>query len=117
MNLMNQVFITMAKWDVDSALKNGLLKFKGWGDYLIMILGVILIIYSVYRFYKAVHTDGPQEGKWLKPILALLFGGLFLFGGFKMMGTIAEGGNDTIKKWGSSGVIYLQTFMPRLFLR
>lgn len=117
MNLMNQVFITMAKWDVDSALKNGLLKFKGWGDYLIMILGVVLIIYSVYRFYKAIHTDGPQEGKWAKPILALLFGGLFLFGGFKMMGMIAEGGKDTIKNWGSSGVIYLQTFMPRLFLR
>lgn len=117
MNLMNQVFITMTKWDVDSALKNGLAKFKGWGNYLIMILGVVLIIYSVYRFYKAIHTDGPQEGKWAKPILALLFGGLFLFGGFEMMGIISEGGKDTIKKWGSSGVIYLQTFMPRLFLR
>lgn len=75
------------------------------GGGIISLLGVVLIIYAVIAGFKAVTSQqGGAGGQWFKALLALVFGGAALYGGWNLFGgSLAKGMDSTVKGLGNGG--------------
>lgn len=75
------------------------------GGGIISLLGVILIIYAVIAGFKAItSSQGGAGGQWFKALIALVFGGAALYGGWNLFGgSLASGMQDTVKNLGNGG--------------
>lgn len=104
----------LAAWDLGSFLQNATTAVKTWGGYFIILVGVIMIIASVYQIARGLMSRGPQgQTNWIVAILLLLLGGAFSVGGYEFVSSIAAGGKATIEALGNGtgGIILL----PGLF--
>ena len=102
--LMNTV--PMA-WDLGSFLQNATETLKQWGGYLIILIGVVMVIASVYQIAKGLISHGKTQTNWAIAIILLILGGAFMVGGFSFVSNIASGGKKTIEDLG-------QTILPML---
>lgn len=94
--------ITMS-WDVESFLNNSKNAIVKWGNILIILIGVIMIIASVWQIASGLMSHGKKQTNWAVTILLLIIGGAFMAGGFGFMENIASGGKKTIEDLGSGG--------------
>lgn len=101
-------------FDIGTFLQN--LKSVGetWGQYLLVALGVLLIVWSGARIFKYFMAPDKFRGSMVITIVGLLFGGALVFGGYKLMSDVAQGGKKTIEDLGNGGMIIpmLKSFMP-----
>ena len=91
-----------SNWDINSFLTNG----KDYGTKIVAgvmaLIGVAAIGYAAWMAFKKV-TDERTQHTWGKALMALVLGGVLLFGGWKMVSNLAEGGKNTFDQFGNSG--------------
>jgi uncharacterized membrane protein len=94
-------------WDLGSFLQHSTETLKQWGGYLIILIGVVMVIASVYQIAKGLISHGKTQTNWAIAIILLILGGAFMVGGFSFVSNIASGGRKTIEDLG-------QTILPML---
>lgn len=102
-------------WDLGTFLQNATETIKTWGNYLIILIGVIMVIISVYQIAKGLMSHGKgQPTNWFVAAALLIVGGAFMVGGFTWVSGIASSGKDTIDDLGGAGTILpmLQMMFP-----
>lgn len=88
-------------WDLGSFLENSTKTLKLWGGSFIVLIGVVMVVASVYQIAKGLISHGKGPGtNWAIAIALLIAGGAFMTGGFGFVKTIAGGGEKTIKDLG-----------------
>lgn len=107
---MDTLMMSMAgvacSWDLGNFLQNAKSTLQTWGSYLIMLIGVVMVIASVYMIAKGLITHGKgQPVSWPVAIILLILGGAFLTGGWAFVNDIASGGEQTIRDLGNGTVI------------
>ena len=114
MNLTGIVANLPGSWDLGSFLQNATNTLKTWGSYVIILIGVVMIIASVYQIAKGLMSQGKgQPPNWAVTIILLILGGAFMVGGFSFVSNIASGGKTTIDQLGNGG----GTILPYLFMK
>lgn len=107
------------KWDIGSFLTNSATQLRTWGNILIVLIGVALIIWSAVQIARGLMTKNSQQVSWPKNIIMLIVGGAFVAGGFALMSTLASGGKDTIVGLGggtTGGTMMIQGILSMLGL-
>lgn len=89
-------------WDLGSFLQNMTETIKTWGGYFIILIGVVMIIVSVYQIAKGLITHGRGQTNWFVAVFLLILGGAFAVGGYSFVANIASGGKKTIEDLGST---------------
>jgi uncharacterized membrane protein len=97
-------------WDIGTFLQNATKTIKQWGSYLIILIGVVLIIVSIWQIAKGLISHGKGQTNWAVAIIMLIIGGALMAGGFGLVSTIASGGGQTINELGAGGT---QTWLLR----
>lgn len=103
-----------SNWDLGSFLAGATNSIKGWGSLVIILIGIIMVIASVYQIAKGLMSRGRTQTNWGVVVLLLLVGGAFMVGGFEFVSNIAEGGKKTIEDLGGGAG---NMIIPRLFGR
>lgn len=97
-----------AAWDLGSFLQNATSTLKTWGGYVIVLIGVVMVIVSVYKIAKGLMSHGQgQPTNWAVAIILLVLGGAFMVGGFTFVSGIASGGKKTIEDLGNGAIMLL----------
>lgn len=87
-------------WDLGNFLKNATSTLKGWGGLLIMLIGVVMVIVSVYKIASGLISHGKKQTNWAVAIILLILGGAFIAGGWDFVSGIAKSGEKTINDLG-----------------
>lgn len=101
-------------WDIGSFLNNTKSTLQSWGSSLIILIGVVMVIVSVYKIASGLISHGKQQTNWAIAIILLIVGGAFMVGGWTFVNTVAQGGGTTINDLGN-GTGAAQTIIPFLF--
>lgn len=94
-------------WDIGTFLQNATKTIKQWGSYLIILIGVVLIIVSIWQIAKGLISHGKGQTNWAVAIIMLIIGGALMAGGFGLVSTIASGGGQTINELGAGTATWL----------
>lgn len=98
----------MLSWDIGNFLQNSKSTLITWGDYLMMLIGVILVIVAVYQLAKKFIAPQSAPGGWVMPIVMLIIGGALLVGGWALISDISSGGEQTIRDLGETIIPFLK---------
>lgn len=98
-----------SKWDLGNFLQNATDTIKTWGGYVVILIGVVMIIVSVYQIAKGLigHGKQGQPTNWFIVIGLLVVGGALSIGGFTWVSNIAQGGQKTIEDLGKGSTVLL----------
>lgn len=110
MNLMNFIALTgngngNDNWALGNFLENATNTLKSWGDYFIILIGVIMIVVAAYQIGSGLMSHGKKQTNWFVAGALLLLGGAFMVGGFGWVSDIAKSGKTTIDELGSGSTI------------
>jgi uncharacterized membrane protein len=108
--MMNLLSMPMT-WDLGSFLQHSTETLKQWGGYLIILIGVVMVIASVYQIAKGLISHGKTQVSWPVAIILLILGGAFMVGGFSFVADIASGGKQTIEDLGNGTILMLSTLL------
>ena len=107
---MNAVLMNLAmakgKWDITTFLTNVTKQLQTWGGLIIVLIGTVMIIWSIYKLATGLLGGGRQDVNRFKIEAAFLVGGAFVAAGaggaWTFVQGIASGGKDTIENLGST---------------
>lgn len=99
---MNAVNAMRLAWDIGTFLQNATNTLKEWGNYFIILIGVVMVVVAVYQIAKGLISHGKTQTNWFVAAGLLLVGGALMVGGFTWVAGIAEGGKKTIDDLGST---------------
>lgn len=108
--MMNLLSMPMA-WDLGSFLQNATSTLKTWGGYLIILIGVVMVVWSVVMIARGLISHGKTQTSWPVAIILLILGGAFMVGGFSFVSNIASGGKQTIEDLGNDTILMLSTLL------
>lgn len=108
--MMNLLSMPMA-WDLGSFLQNATSTLKTWGGYLIVLIGVVMVVWSVVMIARGLISHGKTQVSWPVAIILLILGGAFMVGGFSFVADIASGGKQTIDELGNGTILMLSTLL------
>lgn len=108
--MMNLLSMPMA-WDLGSFLQNATSTLKTWGSYLIILIGVVMVVWSVVMIARGLISHGKTQVSWPVAIILLILGGAFMVGGFSFVSNIASGGKQTIEDLGNGTILMLSTLL------
>lgn len=108
--MMNLLSMPMA-WDLGSFLQNATSTLKTWGGYLIILIGVVMVVWSVVMIARGLISHGKTQVSWPVAIILLILGGAFMVGGFSFVSNIASGGKKTIEDLGNGTILMLSTLL------
>lgn len=108
--MMNLLSMPMA-WDLGSFLQNATSTLKTWGGYLIILIGVVMVVWSVVMIARGLISHGKTQTSWPVAIILLILGGAFMVGGFSFVSNIAAGGKQTIEDLGNGTILMLSTLL------
>lgn len=108
--MMNLLSMPMA-WDLGSFLRNATSTLKTWGGYLIILIGVVMVVWSVVMIARGLISHGKTQVSWPVAIILLILGGAFMVGGFSFVADIASGGKQTIEDLGNGTILMLSTLL------
>lgn len=97
-------------WDLTSFLTNFGNALEKWGGIIVFIIGVAMVIASVYFIMKGLLSHGRGQTSWVTTILLLLIGGAFMAGGitagggWSLLTNIANGSKQTIEDMGNGSI-------------
>jgi len=107
MNLLLEAAVANdSKWSIGSLLINATETLKTWGGAFIILLGVIMIVYSVYQIGTGLISHGKKQTNWFISLALLIVGGAVSAGGWAFVAGIAGGGQATITDLGTMIVPY-----------
>lgn len=75
-----QLLLGASDKGISGILKNVTTTVQSWGDYVLILVGLVLIAYGAIALFKAVKGLGGQGGQgggamdWAKAILAIVIG-------------------------------------------
>jgi len=99
--------VAQSGWSLDNLIPNAKNKIAVWGGGLVTLLGVVVLFFAAYKFFKAV-TSQQGAGKFaMDGGIALLVGGAMTAGGWVLLNSIANGGNQTIKTLGGEAINFV----------
>lgn len=93
----------MLSWDISSFLRNLTHSLEGWGALVFTLLGTACLIMGGIGIFRNLTASQQNPVPWWKVVALLIAGGGFLFGGFALFKSIAQGGNKTINDLGHGG--------------
>lgn len=108
--MMNLLSMPMS-WDLGSFLQNAASTLKTWGGYLIVLIGVVMVVWSVVMIARGLISHGKTQVSWPVAIILLILGGAFMVGGFSFVSNIASGGKKTIEDLGNGTILMLSTLL------
>ena len=108
--MMNLLSMPMA-WDLGSFLQNATSTLRTWGGYLIVLIGVVMVVWSVVMIARGLISHGKTQVSWPVAIILLILGGAFMVGGFSFVEHIASGGKQTIEDLGNGTILMLSTLL------
>ena len=110
---MLSLFANPMTFDITTFGQNLYKMLREWGNILIIIIGVVMMIVAIWQIAKGLIQHGKAQVSWAVAIALLIIGGaLASFGaGGAIEGTaawdwvegIAEGGKNTIDALGTEG--------------
>lgn len=90
-------------WSIGTFLQNSSKTLQSWGGYLVVLIGVVMMIVSVYMIAKGLITHGKgQPISWPVAIILLILGGAFSVSGWGLVTQFAQGGADTVSGLGTA---------------
>lgn len=95
---------TMA-WDVFSFLQNASETMKKWVGAFVILLGIILIGFGVWKIFWSLANHGKGPSNYGVAIVMIILGGALAVGGWAFVFDIAQGGRDTIYDLGGQNPI------------
>lgn len=89
-------------------------KLREWGNILVIIIGVVMMIVAVWQIAKGLIQHGKAQVSWAVAIALLIIGGALASfgasgiadpdaGAWKWIEDIAAGGKETINDLGGTG--------------
>lgn len=109
------IVLTSGTWDLGNFLQNATKTLQTWGNYFIILLGVVMVVWAAWLIGKGLMTHGKgQPTNWFMAIGLLILGGAFMVGGFSWVSGIASSGKQTIDDLGTGTTILpmLQLMFP-----
>lgn len=108
MNAINALFLklmmTGSKWELDTFLKNLNNSLGKWGQAIVAIIGLVLIIIGVFKIAQGLMSGGRGQTNWVLSIGMILIGGILaLSTSFQLLKDIGKGANDTLNNMGNTG--------------
>lgn len=108
MNVINALFLKLMmdgnKWELDTFLKNLNDSLGKWGQAIVAIIGLVLIIIGVFKIAQGLMSGGRGQTNWVLSIGMILIGGILAIGtSFQLLKDIGQGANDTLNNMGSTG--------------
>lgn len=93
--------IFASSWTIGNALSALQQTIINYGKVIVGIVGLIMVIVSVYQIAKNLISHGKGQTNWVVTFALLLVGGaLMLTSSWNLLISIAEGGNTTIDNLG-----------------
>lgn len=93
-------------FDVTTFLTKLVTQLQTWGGIIIVLIGVVMIIWSIWKLASGLLSQGRQDVNWFKIAIAFLVGGAFVVAGtggaWTFVQNIAAGGKKTIEDLGST---------------
>lgn len=99
-------------WDIGSFLENSTTTIKVWGNYFIILIGVIMVIWAAWQIGSGLMSHGKKQTNWFIAVALLIVGGAFLVGGFGFVENISKGGKQTIEDLGTGSSIIMMYEAP-----
>lgn len=102
-------------WDLGSFLENAVKTVQQWGKWIILLIGIIMVLFGVYKIARGFISHGKQQTDWVIAILLILVGGALFAGGMTWVLGIAQSGKTTIEELGSGGTSTIMPAVSRIF--
>jgi hypothetical protein len=95
--------VSGTNWSIDTFLENLGKKLTTWGQLLLIIIGIVMIIVGVFKIAQGLMSSGRGQTNWVINILLVFFGGvLAASGGWKLVASVAAGGQQTLNDLGNA---------------
>lgn len=82
-------------WSVNNLLDNLTEKLRGWGGALMLIIGVVMVIFGIFKIAQGMISHGKTQVNWVLNILLIVVGALFCVGG-TFFSKLTSSANDSI---------------------
>lgn len=103
--IMNLLMTMSGTWSMDTFLTNVQGSMESWGQILIMIVGIVMVIAGVVKLAMGMMNSGRGQTNWILTIGLIVVGGILAFaGGWDMLVGIGQGAKNTLDDLGT-GVI------------
>ncbi len=86
------------KLDILKMMGNAGTYLKKFGNALMIIAGIVLVIIAVFQIVRGLAGGGRGQVNWVMSIACLLIGGMLLVGGWNMAAGFAAIGKDTVEE-------------------
>ena len=97
--------IESSGWDLSNFLSNATSQITSWGQLLVILVGLIMLLVGIIKLAGAFISHGKgQPPNWVIIVALILVGGAFMTAGsWEMITAIAGGGKTTIESLGEPG--------------
>ena len=89
--------------DINTFLTNLKSSLELWGNGVIMIIGIVMIIIGGWKIASGLISHGKKQVSWVVAIALIMIGGLMLGAGFGGLKTFADIGNQTLTNMAGGG--------------
>ncbi len=104
-----------SSWSITGFLTNLNSSLFKWGQILVVIIGIVMVIVGVFNIAKGLMSGGRAQTNWVINLLLFFLGGALAFtGGWSLVQDIAHGGYSTLQELGDGGGAALVTYLSTL---
>jgi hypothetical protein len=104
--VLSNVAMETGNWSVTSFLNNLDQSLRAWGNLLVAIIGIVMVIVAVVKIAQGLISHGKTQVNWVVNLLMFFLGGALAFGGgWGLVQNISKGGQSTLETLGTSTVI------------
>ena len=107
--ILDPTMMSFMAFDIGNLLTNSATTLKSWGNGLIIVLGVIMMVWAAVKLGQALLSK--QQANWAIIIIAFLVGGAFVAAGAgafndgEFFHKLSTGANQTITDLGEGNEI------------
>lgn len=114
MQMMGQINQT-DQWSINNLLNNVSGSLSTWGRVLVVIVGLVMVIVSVFKIAQGLMSGGRGQVNWVLNIILFFVGGMLAFGGgWSTLQSLSQGGEKTLDQLGhtiTAMAPYIQAFL------
>ena len=78
-------------WNINNVLENVRGRLISWGTILMMVVGVVMIIFGIFKIAQGMISHGKTQVNWVINILLIVVGAMFCAGSFLFRALTASG--------------------------
>ena len=103
---MNLLMNMVMDWSIDSLLNSVQSKIGTWGQILVVIIGLVMVIAGVFKIAKGLMSHGQGQVNWVLNIALILIGGVLAFGsGWAILEQMGTGTETTLNELGQGTIV------------